>query len=158
MEEQILIQGKFPQRNRVVVSFASIGVLIIEAGQNSGSFVTAKIAKKLGKKVWAVPGPISSKVSIGCNDLIKSGDAKMATSISDIVKAKNTVHSTPLTAHDLNSNEAKIFKLLQLEPMEIDEIARKLGESVVEIGSTLSIMGIKGLVTESGGKYCLNQN
>ena len=41
--------------------------------------------------------------------------------------------------------------------MEIDEIAQKLSMSVVEIGSTLSIMGIKGLVTESGGKYYLNK-
>ena len=49
-----------------------------------------------------------------------------------------------------------IYKVLQTEPMEIDEIAVKLGESVVEIGTTLSIMAIKGLVTESGGKYFVN--
>lgn len=148
---------KFPQRNKIVVNLASIGVLVIEAGENSGSLVTAKIAKKAGKKVWAVPGPINSKVSVGCNELIKNGDAQMATSVSDILKIKSTVHSSLLTVDNLDSNEAKIFKLLQLEPMEIDEIAHKLEINVVEIGSTLSIMGIKGLVTESGGKYYLSR-
>ena len=148
---------KFPQRNKVVVSLASLGVLVIEAGENSGSLVTAKIAKKMGKKVWAVPGPINSKVSVGCNELIKSGDAVMATNASDILGKRlvNSAERLVVTTPTLTTYEEKIYKLLQIEPMEIDEIAQKLGESVVEIGSILSIMGIKGLVTESGGKYYL---
>lgn len=44
-----------------------------------------------------------------------------------------------------------------MEPLEIDEISQKIDESVVETGSTLSIMGIKGLVTESGGKYYISK-
>lgn len=54
---------KYPQRNKIVVNLASIGVLVVEAGENSGSLVTAKLAKKAGKKVWAVPGPINSSRS-----------------------------------------------------------------------------------------------
>lgn len=149
---------KFPQRNKIVVGLASLGVLVIEAGENSGSLVTAKIAKKAGKKVWTVPGPINSKVSVGCNELIKSGEAIMTTSVNDIIHTK--IRSTNIEIRnkiELPKEEQKIYKVLQLEPMEIDEIAQKLGESVVEIGSTLSIMGIKGLVTESGGKYYLSK-
>jgi DNA processing protein len=149
---------KFPQRNKIVVNLASIGVLVIEAGQGSGSLVTAKLAKKAGKKVWAVPGPINSRVSVGCNELIKSGDALLATSASDILGTKNQKiqESKNQTNTKLVNLELKIYKTLQNEPMEIDEIAQKLNLSVVEVGTTLSIMGIKGLVVESGGKYFLS--
>lgn len=149
---------KYPQRNKIVVNLASIGVLVIEAGENSGSLVTAKLAKKAGKKVWAVPGPINSKVSVGCNELIKSGDAEMATSISDILKIENLKLETRVetkNVFDKQSIDYKIFEILKAEPSDIDEIARKTGENVVEIGTALSIMGIKGLITESGGKYYL---
>ncbi|EKE06409.1 MAG: Topoisomerase [uncultured bacterium] len=149
---------KFPQRNKIVVSLASFGVLVIEAGENSGSLVTAKIAKKLGKKIWAVPGPINSKVSVGCNGLIKSGDAIMATSVNDIVHTKLINKNEEIRIQNFeNKQEEKIYKILEFEALDLDEISQKLSISVVEIGSTLSIMGIKGLVTESGGKYYLNK-
>jgi len=145
---------KFPQRNKIVVNLASIGVLVIEAGSNSGSLVTAKLAKKAGKKVWAVPGPINSRVSVGCNELIKSGDAEMAIGIYDILSKRLVVREERLVEKpNLTEQEYKIYVVLQNEALDIDEIAREIGESVVEIGTTLSIMGIKGLVTESGGKY-----
>ncbi len=146
---------KFPQRNKIVAGLASLGVLVIEAGENSGSLVTAKIAKKMSKKVWAVPGSINSSVSVGCNELIKSGDAQMATSAADILRIKKKKVEI-LDMIFENKQEEQIYKILQLEPMEIDEIAQKLGASVVEIGSTLSIMGIKGMIIESGGKYFLS--
>ncbi len=149
---------KFPQRNKIVAGLSSLGVLVIEAGEGSGSLVTANLAKKMGKKVYAVPGPINSKVSLGCNQLIKSGDAVMATSVSDILSLKTLNPKLEILNNiQLSKQEEKIYKLLQLEPIEIDEIAVKIGESVVEVGSTLSIMGIKGLITESGGKYYLNK-
>lgn len=148
---------KFPQRNKIVAGLATLGVLVIEAGEKSGSLITASLAKKMGKKVYAVPGPITSRISVGCNNLIKTGGAIMATSAADILKIKTTVHSSPFTVHGLNSQEAKIYKVLQLEPMDIDEIAMKIGGNVVEIGSVLSIMSLKGLLTESGGKYYLSK-
>lgn len=149
---------KFPQRNKIVVNLASIGVLVVEAGENSGSLVTAKIAKKAGKKVWAVPGPINSRVSVGCNELIKSGDAMIATSSSDIIHTKNLIQKTEIhqSPTNLSSLELKIYKALELEPLDTDELSIKIGESIVEIGTTLSIMGIRGLVAESGGKYFLS--
>jgi DNA processing protein len=147
---------KFPQRNKIVVELSSCGVLVIEAGLKSGSLVTANLAKKAGKKVWAVPGPVNSKVSEGCNESIKSGDAQMATSAMDIAKLQIKNDKSKIEGKIfVNRKEQKIYELLQLEPLEIDEIAIKTGDSVVEIGTTLSIMGIKGIVVESGGKYFL---
>lgn len=148
---------KFPQRNKIVAGLASLGVLVIEAGEKSGSLITAGFAKKMGKKVYAVPGAITSRVSVGCNNLIKNREAIMATSVADILKVKPTVHGSPSTVHGLTPQEAKIYKVLQLEPLDIDEIAMKVGGNIVEIGSALSIMSLKGLLTESGGKYYLSK-
>lgn len=147
---------KFPQRNKVVVKLSTLGVLVIEAGEGSGSLITAKIAIKSGKDVYAVPGPITSKVSIGTNELIKKGNAKLVTCVGDIIKIRSTKSET-LNNIELSKQEQKIFKLLQNEPLDVDEISQKIGESVIEIGSTLSLMGIKNLVTESGGKYYINK-
>ena len=149
---------KFPQRNKIVASLASLGVLVVEAGEGSGSLVTAKLAKKMGKQVYAVPGPINSRVSVGCNELIKSGNAKMALNVKDILgnRVQVTVNSEIQVPKNMNDMENKIYKCLEQEPVEIDEIAHKIGENIIEIGSTLSIMGIKGLITENGGKYYIS--
>lgn len=149
---------KFPQRNKIVVELASLGVLIVEGGLKSGSLVTAEIARKMKRPVFAIPGPIDSPISEGCNELIKKGNAKMVTSVSDIIhtKIKNTKHEIRNNIQ-LPKQEQEIYKLLQFEPLDIDEIAMKIEKNVVEVGSTLSIMGVKGLITENGGKYYLNK-
>lgn len=148
---------KFPQRNKVVATLSTLGVLVIEAGEESGSLITARLARKMGKKVYAVPGPITSAVSVGCNNLIKSGGAIMATSAGDILKLKlSHFAKAPRDRPELAGLESKIYKSLQIEPLDADEIAARLGESVVEIGSRLSMMSLKGLLTESGGKYYLS--
>lgn len=148
---------KFPQRNKIVAGLSSLGVLVIEGGLKSGSLVTAEIARKMKKSLFAIPGPINSSVSAGCNDLIKKGYAKLVTDASDILgKTVSTVHSSRSTVNNLNSLEFKIFKSLELEPLNIDEISAQTGENIVEIGKTVSIMSIKGLLTESGGKYYIS--
>ena len=149
---------KFPQRNKIVAGLASLGVLVIEAGEKSGSLITAEIARKMGKKVYAVPGQITSRISVGCNNLIKSGEAIMSTSAGDILKIKSSHFAKTLRDKpELDGLENKIYKILQLEPMDIDEIALKIGENIVEIGSALSVMSLKGFFIESGGKYYLNR-
>lgn len=148
---------KFPQRNKVVAKLSTLGVLVIEAGEESGSLITAKLARKMGKKVYAVPGPITSSVSVGCNNLIKSGEGRMATSANDIIRTKTQELKKSRMPDNLNLTEQKIYKILQIEPLDADEIAAKLGENVAEIGSHLSMMSLRGLITESGGKYYLSK-
>ena len=150
---------KFPQRNKIVAGMASLGVLVVEAGLNSGSLVTANLAIKMGKKVYAVPGPISSSVSAGCNEIIRTGLAEMVTDPYQILKTKNIKEKIQIQNHKPeNILEQKIYKLLENEALNLDEIAAMTGESIVEIGKTLSLMSIKNLVTESGGKYYLNSH
>jgi len=156
---------KFPQRNKVVAGLASLGVLVVEAGEKSGALITADLARKMKKKVYAVPGPITSAVSAGCNELIRSGKAEIATDPYDILKLKipvllagGQISKLQLeTQNFANPLEGKIFKSLQGEALNTDEIAAATGKNIVEISKTVSLMAIRGILTESGGKYYLGK-
>ena len=75
----------FPQRNRIVAGLSTLGVLVVEAKLKSGSLITAKIGQKQGKKVYVIPGQITSETSEGTNYLIKNNLGKMVTSAADIL-------------------------------------------------------------------------
>ena len=164
----------YPKRNRIVAGLSQ-AVLVVEAGEKSGSLITADLAKKFERKIFAVPGAIFSSVSKGTNQLIKDG-AGITIESKDILDyyhenfefssrfisdsfpsigepyTHQKIQSSRLDKSD-KSIESKILEQLQREPMEIDSLARNLGISISEIGTLLSIMEVKGLVSEEGGKY-----
>ncbi len=143
---------KFPQRNRIVVGLASMGVLIVEAASKSGSLVTAQLALKEGRQVFAVPGAITSSVSTGTNELIKKGKAKSVTESKDLGIRAHEVGSKPVGLSDI---ELKILNILGCEPMSLDELAYELASDVVDISTTVTTLSLKGVVRESAGKYFL---
>ncbi|MBU1255674.1 DNA-processing protein DprA [Patescibacteria group bacterium] len=73
----------YPQRNRIVAGLSK-ALLVVEAGEKSGCLITANCAKKFNRKIFAVPGPITSSVSVGTNGLIKEG-AEMVLSAKDVL-------------------------------------------------------------------------
>jgi len=172
----------YPQRNRIVAGLSK-AVLVIEAGEKSGSLITANLAKKFGRKVFAVPGPIASSVSVGTNRLIKEG-AEMVLSARDVLgwfkdlnqrRRPSLVHRPRLEklhpfakgcafkARPIPANtrfqdvDDKILEILGREAMGIDEMSRKLGISVSELGVKLSMMEMQGLIEMRGSKYYYNK-
>jgi DNA processing protein len=84
MPDQFPQRGMFPQRNRII-SGLSLGVLIIEAPPQSGALITATLAAKQGRKVFAIPGRIDQESSRGCHQLIRNG-AILVESVDDLLK------------------------------------------------------------------------
>ena len=131
----------FPVRDRIIAALSK-EVFIVEAAEKSGSLITAHQAEKLHRQVWAVPGPITSKVSVGTNNLIATGRAKMWL-------------PTLVTSHQSLDTSNPILDVLENEALTADELARKLQKSVTEIGAQLSLFSLSGTLTERGGKYYL---
>ncbi len=145
----------FPQRNRIVAGLSSLGVLVVEAGEKSGSLITAELARKLKKPIFAVPGPITSSSSTGTNGLIKEGLAKMVLCAGDISKisALKTTKTGIEKQSSASGVEQKILAILSAEPLTLDEIAQKLSINIIETSQTLTMMAIKNTVEEKNGKY-----
>jgi len=144
----------YPRRNRIVAGLSK-AVLIVEAGLNSGTLITAEFAKKFSRKIFAVPGPLTSEVSKGTAQLIKEG-AEVVTEARDILKDYNISLTKPNLAKpslNIEGIEQEIINQLQKEPLEADNLARILGMSVSKIGTTLSLMQLKGFINQEGGKY-----
>lgn len=146
----------YPRRNRIVAGLSK-AVLVVEAGLKSGTLITANFAKKFGRKVFAVPGPITSEVSRGTNQLLKEG-AEMVISAKDILRfyrMKFAFAASAIASADRSEDtvEGKILAELQREPLGTDELARVLGISSSKLGTVLSLMQLKGLIYEEGNKY-----
>jgi len=150
----------FVQRDRIVAGLCK-AVFVTEAGLNSGSLLTANYAKKYGRKVFALPGPITSEVSKGSLKLIREG-AEAVTEANDILSfypVRNSSHSVisnGVYAPQTGTLEQKIMGFLGREPMEADAMARELGISVSQIGTTLTIMQLRGIINQENGKYYTN--
>ena len=144
----------YPRRNRIVAGLSK-ATLVVEAGLESGSLITAEFAKKFGRKLFAVPGQITSEVSKGTAKLLREG-ASLVTSADDILEffgKKGLFQTKAEFKHGGNSIEQKILEALHREPLEIDLLARMLGVSASAIGTTLSLLELQGIIKQGGGKY-----
>lgn len=143
----------FPYRNRIVAGLSQ-AVLVVEAGENSGSLVTARWAFQQKKKVLAVPGMITASLSKGTNWLIRNG-AVLVTSVNDILEdlGEEKQKGATLPVRNLSGEEEEVINLLKMEEMDADELSRKLNKDVAVVGRLLSEMSLKGLVEESNGRF-----
>ena len=161
----------FPIRNRLI-SGISIGVLVIEAGEYSGTRVTARCALEQGREVLAVPGNVTNKMSWGPNTLIKQGAALVAT-WEDVWEALPADTRLALTPPPQPASEteasASLFQGAQLPPHEkrvlgllrsdesthIDQLVERLSShlSSSEIFAALFELEMSGNIRQLPGKY-----
>jgi len=147
----------YPKRNRIIAGLSK-ATMVVEAGLKSGSLITANLAKKYKRKVFAVPGPLTSVLSQGICQLIKQGE-DVVTCAGDVLEyysIRYPISDMPKNGQELpglDELEQKIIQKLQQEPMEIDMLSRLLKISSAEIGTTMSLMQLKGLIFIENGKY-----
>lgn len=152
----------YPRRNRIVAGL-SRAVMVVEAGPKSGSLITARLAKKYQRKVFVVAGQINNTLFKGVKQLIKDG-AEVVTEANDVLKyygaersEQEDSFSVSVPDAELTGVEALIVKELSVESLEIDVLSRRLEISAAELGTTISLMELRGILTAAAGKYYVNQ-
>lgn len=155
---------QFPRRNRII-SGLSKAVLVMEARERSGSLITADMALEQGRDVYALPGPIDSSLSAGCNRLIWQG-AGILLSPQDFLEELGYTADGKFVESDekesgkdvekkkvLETKENMVYSSICLYPKSADQIVNETGLPVQTIVQILGALQIEGLIKEISKNY-----
>lgn len=165
------VSENFPYRNRII-SGLSLGVVVVEAAENSGSLITARLAIEQNREVWAVPGNITSRNSFGTNYLIKGAGAKLVQQWQDIAtelppqiaamllpppfgmkKQKTLADQLLLVPENLSGSERIVLKLLSPDnPAHIDALLDKTKLSISDLTAALLALEMNELIRQLPGR------
>lgn len=146
----------FPRRNRII-SGLSHGIIVVEAGDRSGAILTALNAIDQNREVFAVPGRIYDKNSLGCIRLIRNGAIPIKYSKDVLSYIENRLYS-PIKPRqnelqlELTNEEQEIYKVLTDEPMHIDLINEITGKGITSLLNILLSLELKCAILQVGGK------
>ncbi|PYJ25258.1 MAG: DNA-protecting protein DprA, partial [Verrucomicrobia bacterium] len=149
----------FPMRNRIISGW-SHGILVVEAGLNSGALITAAQALEQGRSVYAVPGHINAPSTMGSNRLIQQG-AKLVMDAADILddlqillpETKPSPEAAARPLPPLSDGERRVYDAIDATETSIDDIAAKSELPSSAVSSTLLQLELKRLVKQLPGKY-----
>ncbi len=153
----------FPARNRIIAGMSK-AVIVIEAAESGGALITAHMAFDQNREVYAIPGRLSDKKSVGCNRLIRDQVAKLVTSPEEVLedleiqwKERPTQSAVQVQLEldiptDLTTEERKILNVLNKQDAVIDQIRSLTGISMQKLQSLLLTMEFKGWVVQAPGK------
>ena len=138
--------GSFPRRNRLISGLARC-TLVIEAGERSGTLITVDQALRQGRDVLAVPGPVTSPTSVGCNRLIQQG-AKPGLGIQDVLEEFDLTEGAPdhEIPGDLSEAERRLLDALGMGVETVDDVAERLRVPTADVLAVLTSLEIRGLV------------
>jgi len=158
----------FPRRNRII-SGLSLGTLVVEATQKSGSLISARYANEQGREVFAIPGSIHNPLAKGCHQLIRQG-AKLVETATDVLEelapllssVLNSPPERPITTTGqvppIDEDQRKLLDAIDFEPTAIDSIIKRSGLTPESVSSMLLIMELNNLIaSEPGGYYLRTQ-
>jgi DNA processing protein len=166
------VSENFPYRNRII-SGLSLGVVVVEAAENSGSLITARLAIEQNREVFAVPGNITSRNSFGTNYLIKGAGAKLIQQWQDVAaelppqiaakllppplgekqKEKSLADQLSFVPQGLSGFEQSVFKLLSADdPAHIDALVDRSSLTITDLTAALLTLEMRDLVRALPGK------
>lgn len=152
--------GVFPQRNRLI-SGLSLGVVVVEAAERSGALITAGHAGEQGRDIFAIPGPVTSRMSRGTNRLIRDG-AILVQDAQDVIdhlgplfraariRADKIVHHP--AELKLNEQEQQVLQSIEDIPTDLDAVVHGSGLPVARVLATISVLETRRLIRRVGGR------
>ncbi|MFT7071337.1 DNA-processing protein DprA [Patiriisocius sp. Uisw_017] len=152
-------RSNFLKRNRIIAGISE-ATIVIESAEKGGSLITADIANSYNREVFAVPGRATDSQSVGCNNLIKTNQARVVTSAADVIymlgwdisSARKKTQQTSLFV-EMNDQEKVVFNYLkEKEKVLLDVIAIDCNLPTYKLASLLLGLEMKGVVRPLPGK------
>ena len=146
----------FPARNRIISGLADT-ILVMEAKEKSGSLITADAALEQGKDVYALPGPVNSRLSMGCNRLIRQGAGILLSPEELLVELgichRNVKENDGQIKLLLETTEDLVYSCLDLQPRNLDYLFSVTNIPLPELLDVLMRLQLNGVVREITKNY-----
>jgi DNA processing protein len=151
---------RFLVRNRVIAALTA-GTVVVEAAARSGALATARRAHDLGRALMAVPGPVTSAMSVGAHQLVRECDARLVTSAAEVVEEVGALGvdlaarpQVPETWRDLLGPAAgAVLDVLSRRPLSVEEVAAEAGITVEDAAALLPALTRCGAAERVGRRY-----